>query len=126
MEINIPEFVDISEGQKLLYKKIVKESSDPNAIFPKSGDRVSVHYTGRLNDQDGKKFDSSKDRGEPFEFLLGEGQVIKGWDKGVQTMKTGETAQFIIHPSWAYGSAAQGEIPKNSTLWFEGLHIIHN
>jgi len=88
----------------------------------KPGDRVSVHYTGWLfyGGERGKKFDSSKDRGNPFEFPLGAGQVIKGWDEGVQGMKVGGTRVLTIPPNLGYGSrGAGGEIPPNATLIFE-------
>jgi len=83
-----------------------------------SGKTVSVHYTGWLTD--GKKFDSSKDRGQPFEFPLGGGRVIKGWDEGVQGMKVGGVRKLTIPSSLAYGSrGAGGAIPPDATLVFE-------
>eukprot|EP00475_Leptophrys_vorax_P037536 TRINITY_DN64850_c0_g1_i1.p1 TRINITY_DN64850_c0_g1~~TRINITY_DN64850_c0_g1_i1.p1 ORF type:complete len:607 (+),score=130.93 TRINITY_DN64850_c0_g1_i1:152-1972(+) len=85
---------------------------------PEAGDEVSVHYTGTL--MDGTKFDSSVDRGEPFQFKLGQGQVIKGWDKGIASMKKGEKAVFTIAPEYAYGDAGSPPtIPPKATLKFD-------
>jgi FKBP-type peptidyl-prolyl cis-trans isomerase len=85
---------------------------------PKKGELVTVHYTGRLTD--GKKFDSSVDRGDPLSFVLGTGQVIGGWDQGVALMKIGDKVKLTIPPHLAYGARGfPGAIPPNATLVFE-------
>lgn len=96
-------------------KEIVQEGTGQ---VPVAGQTVQVHYTGKFTD--GKKFDSSHDRGQPLEFPVGKGMVIKGWDEGVLTMKVGEKAILTCEPSHAYGaSGIPGVIPPNSTLVFD-------
>ncbi|CAN1269314.1 Peptidyl-prolyl cis-trans isomerase FKBP65 [Linum perenne] len=103
-------------GKEGLKKKLVKEGEGWDT--PDSGDEVEVHYTGTL--LDGSKFDSSRDRGTPFKFTLGQGQVIKGWDQGIKTMKKGENAIFTIPSELAYGaSGSPPTIPPNATLQFD-------
>ena len=85
---------------------------------PKHGDKVTVHYTGWLTD--GTKFDSSVDRGEPFSFVLGVGQVIQGWDQSVARMRVGDKTRLTIPSDLAYGEQGYpGAIPPNATLIFE-------
>jgi FKBP-type peptidyl-prolyl cis-trans isomerase FkpA len=101
-------------GTKLVIEDLVV-GAGAEAIH---GKLVSVHYTGWLTD--GKKFDSSKDRGQPFQFPVGRGQVIRGWDEGVQGMKVGGKRKLTIPPDLGYGAqGAGGVIPPNATLVFE-------
>ena len=98
----------------LKIEKLV-EGSGPSA---KKGQTASVHYTGWFTD--GGKFDSSVDRDAPFEFVIGAGQVIAGWDQGVATMKVGDKVKMTLPPDLAYGAAGYpGAIPPNATLVFE-------
>eukprot|EP01053_Blabericola_migrator_P005862 Blabericola_migrator_1__5861@NODE_296_length_10232_cov_145_755239_g243_i0_p8_GENE_NODE_296_length_10232_cov_145_755239_g243_i0NODE_296_length_10232_cov_145_755239_g243_i0_p8_ORF_typecomplete_len133_score12_93FKBP_C/PF00254_28/1_1e34FKBP_N_2/PF18023_1/0_026_NODE_296_length_10232_cov_145_755239_g243_i077475 len=101
-------------GGKVI-KEVLQEGTGP---APEQGSYVSVHYTGTLTN--GRKFDSSRDRGEPFQFRLGVGRVIKGWDIVVATMKQGERVKATIAPEYAYGAQEiAGLIPANSTLVFD-------
>lgn len=89
-----------------------------DGIAAKNGDTISVHYSGFL--LNGKKFDSSLDRNEPFNFTLGKGQVIAGWDQGFADMKVGTKAKLTIHSDLAYGPMGMGGIiPEDATLIFE-------
>lgn len=106
-----PEVVTTDSG--LQYQDIVV-GDGPS---PVPGDRVTVHYTGTLTD--GTVFDSSVERGQPFSFTLGVGQVIRGWDEGVASMRVGGTRILTIPPELGYGQRDLGEIPPNSTLIFE-------
>src|SRR5512141_2756708 len=95
--------------------EVIKEGTGAS---PVPGDSVTVHYTGWL--QNGTKFDSSVDRGQPFVFTIGRGQVIRGWDEGVATMHVGDKARLTIPPQMGYGArGAGGVIPPNATLIFE-------
>lgn len=100
--------------QEMLIEKI----NVGTGASPKKGELVTVHYTGRFTD--GKKFDSSVDRDEPFAFVLGAGQVIAGWDQGVALMKIGDKVKLTLPPHLAYGARGYpGAIPPNATLVFE-------
>ena len=93
----------------------IKEGTGP---MPQTSQRVTVHYTGTL--KDGSKFDSSVDRNQPFSFVIGVGQVIKGWDEGVATMKVGGKRKLIIPSALGYGERGAGNvIPPNAELHFD-------
>jgi len=103
----------IETGSGLKYIEIKAGSGDS----PEPGQTVVVHYTGWL--EDGTKFDSSVDRGQPFSFPIGTGRVIAGWDQGLATMQVGGQRRLIIPPDLAYGASGQGPIPPNATLIFD-------
>lgn len=111
---NMTEENTISTASGLKYVEL----KEGDGASPTTGQTVVVHYTGTL--EDGTKFDSSRDRGSPFQFKIGVGQVIKGWDEGVGTMKVGGRRKLIIPPDLGYGSrGAGGVIPPNATLVFD-------
>eukprot|EP00656_Telonema_subtile_P052471 TRINITY_DN7328_c0_g1_i1.p1 TRINITY_DN7328_c0_g1~~TRINITY_DN7328_c0_g1_i1.p1 ORF type:complete len:127 (-),score=32.81 TRINITY_DN7328_c0_g1_i1:118-498(-) len=106
-----------SKNEEMSFEKVVTQPGD-GKNFPKAGDQLTMHYTGTL--LDGTKFDSSRDRGQPFGFQIGVGQVIRGWDEGVMQMSLGERATLTCPPEFAYGSTgAGGVIPPNATLNFD-------
>ena len=99
-----------------------EDTVEGTGASPKTGQTCVMHYTGWLfeNKTKGKKFDSSLDRGQPFEFPIGQGRVIQGWDEGIATMKVGGKRTLVIPPSIGYGvRGAGGVIPPNATLLFE-------
>lgn len=108
-----PKTVTLADGLSYTDSKVGK------GAMPRKGQTVQVHYVGTLTD--GKKFDSSRDRGQPFSFALGEGQVIPGWDEGVATMRVGGRRKLVIPPKLGYGEAGAGggTIPPNATLVFD-------
>ncbi len=111
-----PKPVTTSTGLQMIDTKVGTGAS------PKTGQTAVVHYTGWLsnNGAKGKKFNSSVDRNEPFEFPLGQGRVIPGWDQGVATMKVGGKRTLIVPPQLGYGAqGAGGVIPPNATLIFD-------
>jgi FKBP-type peptidyl-prolyl cis-trans isomerase len=104
---------EITTASGLIYEDLETGTGET----AKAGDRVTVHYRGTLTN--GQKFDASYDRGQPFQFGLGAGQVIKGWDEGVAGMQVGGKRKLTIPPQLGYGARGIGPIPPNSTLIFE-------
>jgi len=113
-EIDLTGFVDVNGDGGLLKKILVEGNGDDT---PPSGYEVIAHYTGTLDD--GSKFDSSRDRGQPFKFTIGRGQVIKGWDQGFAKMKKGEKAILRLREDYGYGKNGSGSIPGGATLTFD-------
>lgn len=113
-------YIDVSLNQDGgVMKKIIKEAPDGALGPPPNGSEITAHYTGTLV-SDGSKFDSSKDRGKPFKFTIGKGQVIKGWDEGFASMKVGEEAILVIKSDYGYGdSGMPPTIPGGADLQFE-------
>ncbi len=112
MNLNLENAITTPSG--LQYIQI----EEGEGVIPQKGQQVTVHYTGTL--ENGQKFDSSRDRNQPFTFTIGVGQVIKGWDEGVGMMKVGGRRTLIIPPQLGYGArGAGGVIPPNATLIFD-------
>lgn len=117
--------IDTIVGDSEIKDLVIEEVKAGNGATASAGQTVSVHYTGWLYNPSaankrGTKFDSSRDRGQPFQFPLGGGRVIKGWDKGVAGMQVGGQRTLIIPPHMAYGSRGAGsKIPPNATLIFD-------
>jgi len=109
-----PQFADYVQFE------IVQEGKESSPRVQK-GDSIKVHYTGKLDDANGKQFDSSRDRGDPLGFDAGEGNVIKGWDEGLLGTRVGEKRNLTIKSDWAYKDRGVGNglIPPNATLYFE-------
>ncbi len=109
---------DKKQEKKMTDTLVINDEKVGDGVEALAGKLVTVHYTGRLTD--GTKFDSSVDRNQPFRFMLGVGQVIKGWDQGVQGMKVGGKRTLVIPANMAYGERGAGAvIPPNATLEFD-------
>ena len=132
--LGLPVFGSVTKDQSAMAQSAAKpvttssglqyiDSKVGTGASPRANQTAVVHYTGWLyvNGAKGKKFDSSVDRGQPFEFPVGQGRVIKGWDQGVATMKIGGKRTLIIPPALGYGAqgAGGGVIPPNATLIFD-------
>lgn len=108
--------LDAADSRGNFERLVIEDIAVGTGAEVKVGDTVSVHYVGRL--QSGVEFDNSQKRGTPFEFKVGEGRVIRGWEEGLVGMKVGGTRILVIPPDLAYGNRAVGPIPPNSTLVF--------
>lgn len=112
------ENISMEKEKKMVTHLVITDEKVGEGVEAKSGQLVTVHYTGRLTN--GVKFDSSVDRGIPFQFMLGVGQVIKGWDQGVAGMKVGGKRKLVIPSEMAYGKRGAGSvIPPDATLEFD-------
>lgn len=109
-------YVEAADNKGNIKRMVIDDIKIGNGEEVKEGDVVSVHYVGKL--QNGQEFDASKKRGEPFEFTVGAGRVIQGWEEGVIGMKVGGERVLVIPPEKAYGEAGIGPIPGNATLVF--------
>lgn len=122
-ELNVETASKMIQTSSGLRYEILHKAAAPDAQGPKTGQNVTVHYTGWLNDGHdgiGNKFDSSVDRGKPFVFTIGVGQVIKGWDEGVALMKKGQKIRLFIPANLGYGARGAGAaIPSNANLIFD-------
>ena len=112
-DVSVPQGTEATSASGLKYVDEVAGTGES----PKPGQMVTVHYTGTL--EDGTKFDSSRDRNEPYTFRIGSGTVIRGWDEGIMTMKVGGRRKLIIPPELGYGARGRGTIPPNATLYFD-------
>ncbi|MEN9920938.1 MAG: hypothetical protein RL538_831 [Candidatus Parcubacteria bacterium] len=109
-------YLEATNDNGAVERMVIEDIKVGEGVEVKAGDTVSVHYVGTL--QDGTEFDSSKKRGQPFEFTVGGGQVIKGWEEGLVGMKVGGQRILVIPPEKAYGEKGIGPIPGNATLVF--------
>lgn len=107
----------IADINNINENSMTEENTNSDTKVAEAGDTITVHYNGTF--ENGTKFDSSYDRGQPFSFVLGAGLVIKGWDQGLIGAKEGEKKRLVLPPELAYGASGQGPIPPNTTLIFE-------